>query len=219
MTQCSFACRFCRIAVVALRFDRNRITWGGLPTQVIANQISALTVRSNYFEENWQDAGSFSFQDHGGVAVGAPCSDVIINGDQTGDQTGDRTTSDLSNSMTLSRFAAFAKKSDPPHASTPGPITLSNARPCNSVVLEANFHNPSGNPLQYCEHFFGAFAAGATGLRSESNHCADCKKWHGSYTGNNRTCVAVGTGLAPGANTNLSGFDIKLNTGDFAAMQ
>ena len=124
----------------------------------------------------------------------------------------------------------------------PAPIVLSSKQPCNSVVLEANFHvrcqtqtarsilwsscfacddtlcrvvwlqNPSGNPLQYCEHFFGTFAAGAEGLRSESNQCSDCRKWNHSYDGNNRTCEAVGVGPSQSS----KGFEVKLNTGDFS---
>jgi hypothetical protein len=34
-----------------------------------------------------------------------------------------------------------------------------------------------------------------------------------------RTCVAVGTGNAPDANSSLAAMEIKLNTGDFAANQ
>ena len=48
----------------------------------------------------------------------------------------------------------------------------------DTLCLVVWLQNPSGNPLQYCEHFFGTFAAGAEGLRSESNQCSDCRKWN-----------------------------------------
>ena len=65
--------------------------------------------------------------------------------------------------------------------------------------------------------FYGTLAAGATGLRSESNDCAECAPTSGAHL--NRTCQAVGTGLAPDANETLAGFEIKLNTGYFALDQ
>ena len=80
------------------------------------------------------------------------------------------------------------------------------------MCLVVWLQNPSGNPLQYCEHFFGTFAAGAEGLRSESNQCSDCRKWNHSYDGNNRTCEAVGVGPSQSS----KGFEVKLNTGDFS---
>ena len=58
---------------------------------------------------------------------------------------GNQNASDLSSSLTLSRLAAFAKTEGA--AVRPAPIVLSSKQPCNSVVLEANFHVRCDNPL------------------------------------------------------------------------
>jgi hypothetical protein len=194
-----------------VRIEGNTVENMGGPA-IVANQISSLTIRSNYFEGNYQRFANWSFVTASGLKASV-CSDVVINGDS---YTSARATLPTqANSLSLSRFAAAAGASPMAEAVPPGQITLSNARPCNAVVLETNFHNPSGNPLQYCSEFAGAFVAGATGLRSESNECTDCQKYGHDYKGDNRTCTAVATGEAPTANATLADFRIDLNTGDF----
>eukprot|EP01052_Picozoa_sp_SAG31_P059106 SAG31_NODE_18438_length_636_cov_1.065177_1_plen_144_part_10 len=140
------------------------------------------------------------------------CTDVLINGDNS---VGSMMPT-LASSLSLSRFAARVESVG---EVTPGPIVLSNARPCSGVVIESNSHNPSGNPLKYCEHFAGAFVSGAAGLRSESNMCFDCNKVGHNYHGNDRSCTAVATGPAPSANISLANSNalrVALNAGDFA---
>jgi hypothetical protein len=175
---------------------------------IMANQINALTIRSNYFEGNYQRFENWTVVTADG-AIASPCTDVLINGDNS---PGSLPTH--ASSLSLARFAAAVRSGG---EVTPGRIVLSNARPCAGVVIEGNSHNPSGNPIRYCQHFAGAFVTGATGLRSESNMCFDCNKvGHQDYHGNNRSCTAVATGVAPSANITLANFQIALNAGDFA---
>ena len=178
--------------------------------------INSLTIRSNYFEGNFQRFQNWSFIAAGGGTLSAQtvCSDIIVNGD-----VGRYDSPPLqASSLSLSQFAAAAAATREGEI-LPGEVVLNNARPCCGVVLEANFHNPSGNPLPYCSDFAGAFVSGATGLRSESNECADCDKRGKDYNGDNRTCTAVSTGPEPSANASLAGFHIDLNTGDFTSGQ
>ena len=198
-----------------VRIEGNTIENMGGPA-LIANQINSLTVRSNYFEGNFQRFQNWSFvagtSASGSMSAQPVCSDIVVNGDTF---TTHSHPPSQANSLSLSRFGSAAatmlEGSIPP-----GEVVLNNARPCNGVVIEANFHNPSGNPLQYCSKFAGAFVSGATGLRSESNDCTDCDKHGGDYHGDNRTCTALMTGDAPSANASLANFHIDLNTGDFA---
>ena len=94
-----------------------------------------------------------------------------------------------------------------------GEIPLSNERPSSGVIVEGNYHNPGGDhcpgPKRPAK-FAAVFAAAAVGLRAEASDCSGCAK-------ENRTCVAVATGAAPGANSSLEPPDARvgLNTGDF----
>lgn len=193
-----------------VRIEGNTIENMGGPA-IIANQINALTVRANYFEGNYQRFANWSFVTAAGATTSL-CTDVLINGD-TGNG---HTTPTEAMSLSLSRFAAGVVVAG---EVLPGRIVLNNARPCSGVVIESNSHNPSGNPMAYCPHFAGAFVAGATGLRAESNMCFDCDKHDHEYHGDNRTCTAVATGEAPTANISLTlpNARIALNAGDFAA--
>jgi hypothetical protein len=169
----------------------------------VAEQVNALTVRENYFEGNIAVSGAFSFgESHTGTASSL-CTDIVINGDTCPPVNN-------CNSLSLRRFAVNAKQTDDKTRAwgfAPGRIILGNRSPCRGVVVEANFHNA------ICDagvRYFGAFAAGAEGLRSESNECSHCTqrpKVPGS-------CRAVGTG-GLGANETLGDFEIKLNTGAF----
>jgi hypothetical protein len=181
---------------------------------IIANQVNALTIRSNYFEVNNMKKNYLNVTDNTGAAQQV-CTDILINGDDC--VYNDCTTPDLSNSLSLARFAAAAKGQKQGTLS-PGPIVINNHSPCRSVVVEGNFHNPGGDLCPSGVEFFGTFAAGAEGLRSESNDCSDCEPTGGPNKGKlARVCRAVGTSLSSDARVTLSDFDIRLNTGHFAA--
>ena len=78
------------------------------------------------------------------------------------------------------------------------------------LCLQANYHNPGSD---HCPspHFAGALAIAVQGLRAESSDCLNCARVE-----TERVCVAVATGVAPRANSSLTGFTIGLNVGDFA---
>ena len=194
---------------------------------IIANQVDALTIQGNYFEDNNVSPDNFTFVSN---ATGTPsrvrvCTDILLDGDFgfAGSWSSD-------NSLSIAQFAPGAapmvtKPDQPAHWNgKQGDIRLNNHAPTRGVVLEGNFHNPSadgcpGGSPPYSENtFYGAFAAGVTGLRSESNDCGACSN-HASHTvGPARTCVAVGTGpQGPNTNQSLQDFDIKLNTGFFGS--
>ena len=72
----------------AVRIEGNEFESMGGPA-IFANAVGALAIRSNYFEANWQHGEAFEFQlaEHRSPTA-APCSDIIVNGD---DQTVNRT--------------------------------------------------------------------------------------------------------------------------------
>ena len=194
---------------------------------IIANQVDALTIQANYFEANNMLPDNIRFVTN---ASGTPtrvrvCTDVLIDGDF-----GYAGSSSSDNSLSIAQFApGAAPMSTKPHQAVwdgkPGDIRLNNHAPSRGVVLEANFHNPGGDGCPggtrpYPENaFYGAFAAGATGLRSESNDCSRCSNRASHTAGPARVCAAVGTGASgPNSNqTTLGAFDIKLNTGFFGS--
>jgi hypothetical protein len=177
---------------------------------IIANQLLSLSVKANYFEVNNMKPENFHFvtNETGTPTRQSLCADIVVDGDYG------FAGLEYDNSLSISQFAPGAGVQDTAPGAhgwrgTQGKIRLDNHAPCRSVTIEGNFHNPRSDTCPGGK-FYGTYAAGAIGLRSQSNDCDRCAK--------NATCAAVGTGVggpSPGQPT-LDGFEISLNTGVFA---
>lgn len=135
-----------------VRIEGNTLEGHGGPA-IIANAMSSLSVRANFFESNSiSDGGPLKFVDATGAAVDAPCADILL--DSAGD---------------VSPFAP---------ATFSGIITLGSKRPCMSVTAAANYHGVGAK----CADYAAVSAWGARGLVVESNSGIYCGRALASQT-------------------------------------
>lgn len=107
-------------------------------------------MRSNYFEANnaahETSASAVHYHDGRTAAPVSLCADVVLN------------------AVPLA------------NVSLPNVSLSASHRPCESVIIAGNYHNPAQS-AKWCKHYSGIAAFGAGAVSVEANRCNACAKY------------------------------------------